>query len=142
MRVTTSAWKFTPTDSQEELEGNTNKCERNLKDSLIKLHKNKDFSRNYHIQVFTSAWRFPPIDSQEVLEGNTKRCKMNFKHSLMELLKNKDFGHDFSRNYHIHVTTSVWKFPLIDYQEELEGNMKKCKRNLKDRMELSKNIKI
>ncbi len=60
----------------------------------------------------------------------------------MELFKNKDFGHDFSRNYHIQVTTSAWKFPLIDYQEELEGDIKNCKRNLKDSIELSKNIKI
>ncbi len=142
--VTTSAWQFLPTDSQEELEGNTKKLERNLKDSLIKLHKNKDFgndfSRNYHIQIITSAWKFPSIDSQEELERNTRTCKMNLKNSLMELFKNKDFGNNFSRYYHNQVTTSARKFRPIDCQEELQGNTKKCKRNLKHSlMELFKN---
>ncbi len=100
-----------------------------------------DFSRNYHIQVISSAWKVLPIESEEELEGNTKKSKGDLKHSLMELFKNKDFVHDFSRNYH-NLGRSAWKFPLIDYQEELEGNTKKCKRNLKDSMELSKNIKI
>ncbi len=81
----------------------------------------------YHISVKVSSHQL-----SEELEGNIKKCKRNLKDSMELSKKYKDFRYNFSRNYHIYVTTSAWQFLPTDSQGKLEGNTKKCERNLKD----------